>query len=279
MITNHHAQLDDGRRLNYAVDGDGDPTVVFESGLGASRSCWAAVQAAITPRLRAVSYDRAGLGASDPDPLPRTLDRAAGDLRALLNHLDGTTYILVGHSWGAPIVRQVAATNDSVVGLVLVDPADEDCEVYYSRWAIAPQRAMAFLLPLAAHLGILRWGLGRLGANLPEPARHDLIRQDGSPQSARAFRAEFQSVVSDLQDLRRHPPELGTRPVTIISGGRTTRFGSAARASLVAAHQRRAGGLAQGRHVWAKASGHMVPYSEPATVAEQILFIVDELAS
>src|SRR5262249_32467555 len=73
---------------------------------------------------RVISYDRAGLGWSDPPTAPLTMSRLVGDLRALLNAAEmPPPYILVGHSFGALIVRAYAARYpDHAAGLLLVDP-------------------------------------------------------------------------------------------------------------------------------------------------------------
>ncbi|MET7402474.1 alpha/beta fold hydrolase, partial [Dactylosporangium sp. NPDC005572] len=64
--------------------------------------------------------------ASDDGPRPRTPARLADDLGALLGSLTGP-FVLVGHSWGGPIVRLLASRNAAPVkGLVLVDPSDEN---------------------------------------------------------------------------------------------------------------------------------------------------------
>ncbi|SHS49715.1 transmembrane protein [Mycobacteroides abscessus subsp. abscessus] len=60
----------DGRALHYQVAGSGEPTVVFESGMGFSRTAWGLVQPLVAQRLRSVVYDRANLGRSDDDPAP-----------------------------------------------------------------------------------------------------------------------------------------------------------------------------------------------------------------
>ncbi|MBB4855096.1 hypothetical protein HNP40_002488 [Mycobacteroides chelonae] len=44
------------------VAGIGDPTVVFESGMGLPRSAWGLVQPLVTQRFRSVVFDRANLG-------------------------------------------------------------------------------------------------------------------------------------------------------------------------------------------------------------------------
>ncbi|KAA9395502.1 alpha/beta hydrolase [Kocuria coralli] len=120
------ARTRDGRMLHYMQRGSGEPTVVFESGMGFSRSLWGLVQPVVAQRTRAVVYDRAGFGRSDDSPRRRTLPQLADDLSDLLDALGAGPFILVGHSWGGPIVRTLAARHDhSILGLVLVDPSDE----------------------------------------------------------------------------------------------------------------------------------------------------------
>ena len=54
------------RRMHIQVTGESTPTVLFESGMGASCLSWKLVQPAVAEFSRAVSYDRAGHGWSDP---------------------------------------------------------------------------------------------------------------------------------------------------------------------------------------------------------------------
>ncbi|WP_419678083.1 alpha/beta fold hydrolase, partial [Mycobacterium avium] len=119
-------RLLDGRKLHYMAAGANGPTVVFESGLGASRSEWGLVQPLVAQRFRTVVYDRANLGRSDDDAEPRTLERLTGDLSELLAALDAGPYILAGHSYGGTIALAAAAVNPCrVAGLVLIDHSDE----------------------------------------------------------------------------------------------------------------------------------------------------------
>jgi pimeloyl-ACP methyl ester carboxylesterase len=113
-----------GRRLHLQESGRGSPVVVLESGLAATSLSWRAVQQAIAGFTRVVSYDRAGLGWSDAATAPHTTSRCVDDLRALLHAAQlPPPYILVGHSFGALIVRAYAGRyREEVRGLVLVDP-------------------------------------------------------------------------------------------------------------------------------------------------------------
>ena len=120
--------LGDGRRLNLYCSGSGSPTVIFDSGLGDSSKAWGLVQPAIAQFTRACSYDRAGLGFSDPPPRPGSSAAAVADLHALVRAAGlQSPLLLVGHSYGGMNVRLYAATYPGdVAGLVLVDGSLED---------------------------------------------------------------------------------------------------------------------------------------------------------
>src|SRR5258708_18409857 len=73
------------RQMHIHVTGEGSPTVVFESGMGASCLSWTLVQPQVAQFARAVSYDRAGHGWSDPAREPLSARQIAQDLHALLD--------------------------------------------------------------------------------------------------------------------------------------------------------------------------------------------------
>ena len=126
------------RRLNIYCTGSGSPTVVLDSGLGRDMFDWHHVQARVARRTRVCSYDRAGMGFSDPASSPRNAGAVVGDLHALLHNAGiAPPYVLAGHSIAGMYVRLYADRYPrEVAGLVFVDPATE----YQDRrfHAIAP---------------------------------------------------------------------------------------------------------------------------------------------
>jgi len=112
------------RKLNVNLSGSGGPTVILSAGGGCSTLHWSRVQGPLARTNRVLAFDRAGMGFSDPGPLPRTTSRVLSDLRAALAALDvGPPYVLVGHSMGSFDVRLFAFLHpEEVVGMVLVDP-------------------------------------------------------------------------------------------------------------------------------------------------------------
>jgi pimeloyl-ACP methyl ester carboxylesterase len=110
------------RLMHIHVTGEGTPTVLFESGMGASCLSWTHVQPAVAEFSRAVSYDRAGHGWSDPADEPRTARQIARELHALLDAAGVPgPYVLVGHSFGGYVTSAFADLyRENVVGQVLV---------------------------------------------------------------------------------------------------------------------------------------------------------------
>ncbi|MBX6330293.1 MAG: alpha/beta hydrolase [Gemmatimonadaceae bacterium] len=127
-----------GHRLRMIAAGRGTPTVVLETGLGSGLGDWDTVRPAIARLTRVIAYERAGYGASEAAPGPRTARRVAAELHEALARANvPPPYVLVGHSLGGAFVRVYAAMYPrEVAGLVLIDPAMEE---FYRRAAELPE--------------------------------------------------------------------------------------------------------------------------------------------
>jgi len=119
-----------GHKMHILCTGQGSSTVVLDSGLGDSFLSWRKVQPEIAGFSRVCSYDRAGLGYSEPSGEPRTSKVIAGELHTLLREAGiAPPFILVGHSMAGFDVRVYANDYPSqVVGMVLVDASHPDQE-------------------------------------------------------------------------------------------------------------------------------------------------------
>ena len=115
-----------GYKLNVAEAGSGSPVVVFVSGMGEDLSTWHGVQPQVAQFSSTLSYDRAGLGKSDPSSAGKSVEHMTTELHMLLAAAKvPPPYVLVGHSLGGAIVQLFAFTYpDEIAGLVLVDPED-----------------------------------------------------------------------------------------------------------------------------------------------------------
>jgi len=118
--------VEGGRRIHYALSGGDGPAVVMEVGggqPGTQDQGWRAFKDALPPNWRLLSYDRAGLGRSDPANSPRSLADYASDLRAIVETLGLLEpIVVVASSVGGAIAVHFASTyRDSIAGLVLLD--------------------------------------------------------------------------------------------------------------------------------------------------------------
>jgi pimeloyl-ACP methyl ester carboxylesterase len=113
------------------------PAVVFESGAGTVVRRWDPILPSVASFAPVVAYDRSGIGESPWNSLDPTPQQVATTLRSLLSELGvAPPYVLVGHSWGGPLIRYFAGMYpDEVVGMVYIDPTD-------FMWTPADERAL-----------------------------------------------------------------------------------------------------------------------------------------
>jgi len=221
-----------GYRLHLYCMGRGSPTVVLDGGIGETSLVWRGVQAAVAIHTRVCSYDRAGLGWSDPGPRPRTSGREIRELhRLLVNAGETGPYVLAGHSFGGwNALLYAHQYRRDIVGLVLVDAAPLDEEWRFpaaERAQEAAQRAdaqgcLAGETPLAEAARIV--GLTRLEEGL-HPAPAPPLLDDYPP----AVRAQVRFVTSRW--LENGAPLCGAGAAEIVALGESAAEGNA-RATL-----------------------------------------------
>ena len=113
----------DGARLHLRCVGEGDTTAVMIAGFEAVGDPWEAIEPAVTRSTRMCTYDRFGVGRSDPAPTPQTFETEATDLLMLLRAAgEPGPYVVVGHSFGgAEAVTFASMFPEDVDGLLLID--------------------------------------------------------------------------------------------------------------------------------------------------------------
>lgn len=262
--------LPDGRVLQTYHAGSGDDVIVLESGMGTGAAYWGlVVDELVSHPVRIVAYDRAGYGRSSPATDKRTLADLAGDLLAVVASVEGRV-LLVGHSWGGPILRVAAPQIRSrLAGLLLVDPSDELCPFYFTR-------KMTLLFWLGSYLSYVYYYLGwaeKMGRAildpLPEPYLGAAVA-GLSKSSARASSWEVTDIGGKLRSAA--DAEAPGVPLTLISAG-GGELGKELRDELTAAHRQRVERV-KGRFVFAETSPHNVNVHEPALVASEAMLLL-----
>ena len=116
------------RRLHYVCTGSGSPLVVFEvSGFSNSMS-FSAARSGLARHTRVCSYDRMGIGWSDPGPSAIPVGMLADDLRRLLDTVSPREpAIVVASSIGGVTAEMFARRHpERVAGLVFLDAGNSE---------------------------------------------------------------------------------------------------------------------------------------------------------
>lgn len=114
-----------GKKQYYLSKGNGEPVIVFITGLGPTLDDFAELQNKLCKNNRVICYDRAGIGNSESYNTERNLENITFELKELVEAIGlNKPFLLVGHSRGGVIARYfVNKYADKVSGLVLIDPA------------------------------------------------------------------------------------------------------------------------------------------------------------
>jgi pimeloyl-ACP methyl ester carboxylesterase len=286
------------RRLHANVISHGNPVVLLESGIAASSLSWARVAPKVAEFATVVTYDRAGLGWSDPPPHRCTALDAVADLTLLLNKLGlPGPLIIAGHSFGGLIARLFQQRRpDRVAGLVLADP------VVRAEWRnMTPMLARGAALSrrgaVLARLGVVSLGLRLLmsgsrnlpgsrsmakmlarvsagrGASVTERLAGEVRKMPpelwpaiawhwSQAKSFRAMADSLESLPVSVAQLDEDRP-VGDLPLVVLSA-------ASARAQAAAEHEHDARLSTRGEHLVVPGSGHWMQLDAPEAIVDAI---------
>jgi pimeloyl-ACP methyl ester carboxylesterase len=259
----------EGHRIHIWCSGSGTPAVILETGLGGTSADWGFVQPEAARFTRVCSYDRAGMGYSDPGPSPRTARRIARELAELLDRSGlRPPAILVGASIGGLNVRLFASEYaERVAGLVLVDATPED--------QLDPVPTLARFVPVLSSTGVLR--LLGVSFGLDAESLPPAVRRFARATQYRA--AGYNAAADELIHARATAAEVKaarrqlTVPLVVVTAGR----GSDAMWRKLQRDQVELS--SRGCLVTAADSGHLVPVEQPIVVVDAIRAVVEAARS
>jgi pimeloyl-ACP methyl ester carboxylesterase len=254
-----------GHRLHLWCTGAGAPAVILENGLGGSIAAWGFVQPDVARFTRVCSYDRAGMGYSDPGPSPRTARRIASELAELVGRSGiGGPVVLVAASSGGFSARVFASDYpDRVAGLVLVDASHEDQAHEVPR--------LARFVRLLSSLGVLRLlgvSFGPTPESLPPSTQRFARATSFRAAGYQAAADEIIHIHDSAEEVRASRRKL-TIPVVVVTGAR------GADATWLDLQRDQVTLSERGCQIIAEQSGHVVAIDQPQVIVDAIRAIVD----
>lgn len=258
-----------GRSVRLDIDAParpnaGEPTIVFESGLGTrGTGDFTRVLPHLPRELRTVRYDRPGLGGSTDDgvaPTPRHVATILHD--ALIAAGIAPPYVLVGHSLGGTRIRMFAGLYpNEVAGLVFVDPTPD-----FTRTSDDELSEVFVALGLGQKERDEMRALGK-----PDPATPKPILAESAMASTMS-----EAGFPDIQAL----PPLRDVPIVVLAGTSDTEWPTSMPVSFDmhrwvrqwlsvrnTSLRRFATGLARGTFIETTRSSHQIQRSEPELIA------------
>ena len=279
-----------GRRLHLLCSGEGDPTVIFEGASFQNALSSARVRERVASRTTVCSYDRGGIGWSDPAPGPISVGDQARDLAVLQDRARlRAPFVIVAASVGGLTAELFARQfPERVAGLVFLDAATSytlEQRQQSGGWLTAA----ACSAGISAHFGIIR---------LLDPLQ---LRQEGSDDARRAAALNYNSrrwmqlcamargLSESAGEFRDAPPLAPNLPVVVLSASSTDELAppfilpladvGALQAAARAGHQALAQQTSKGTWHLVPDSTHLIATSQPDVVADTILQMIEDLGN
>ncbi len=141
-----------GIEIAYALEGEGDRTVVLVNGLADEKETWAyQTPALLKAGYRVLTFDNRGIGASSKPAGPYSAELLADDAKALVDELGITGFHLMGVSMGGMVVQEYAlkhpADLKSVTMACTYAAPGPFCSRMFALWAdLAPVMGVPFVM-------------------------------------------------------------------------------------------------------------------------------------
>jgi len=274
-----------GHRMRIECTGSGSPTLVLDAGLGNDGLIWSAVQPALSQTTQVCSYDRAGMGWSDPVPPPRDADHIAAQLHDLLQAAGVTgPIILMGHSIAGIYIRDYATHYpDQVRGLVFVDASTplQNRDPAFAPHMSRPPRLQMFLTQSLFVLGIPRW-MGGCKNNFPQ-----LPADRGRLQSEERCHLVVSSPAGESTNFDRsgeetiHTGPYGDLPILIFTSDPAKARAEHEPPDMLAAWDRMQANLknlsTRSSQIIARNSGHYIQLQRPDLIDREVSLFIQQI--
>jgi len=273
-----------GAKLHLRCIGEGSPTVIMISGSGAPSVVSYELQDRVSKRTRVCSYDRAGLGWSEPANQEQGLVGTTSDLLELIDQAgEEGPFILVPESYGGMIALHATQRwPERVAGLVLVDATEPRFWFEQTRDTHEELSRHTFMMQFGWRTGIVRAVL-----KYGQPDWIDEMSEEnqkwfgaiysrytpGYGEYDPAFRLTDPAVYEDLK-----PGALDDLPLTVlvhgaVSSGLSPQFED----GWNAAQQSLAALSSASELIVAAETGHAMVGENPDFVAMHVLRMVDKV--
>jgi pimeloyl-ACP methyl ester carboxylesterase len=275
-----------GQRLHLVCAGSGRPTVIFEQPGFANATSFSAARTAIAQRTRVCSYDRPGVGWSDPAPYTTSVGTIADDLAHLQDraHLEGP-FIIVTASIGGVVTEMFARRYpDRVAGLLYLDAATSDIiPIAESRFDLSTGKAVCLGTTAAGHIGLLRlvdpWDLR--ASDSEAAARSAALMYRAQPWNALC--SIVRGVEATKREFAQAPPLRGDLPLVVLSAetsagalplGLASKTREEVRPLVREMHRRFAQRSSRGSWRIVPGTGHLIAGDKPQVVVDEVLGLI-----
>jgi len=277
-----------GAQLHVVCQGEGAPVILFEAGLGSDATwSWKHIAQKLSPNNKACYYDRAGYGWSSESNKVGSVKNLAADLAVVADNVaPNSPLILVGHSFGGPIIRAYAKGHvNRVAGLVFVDSSHEE------QVARLPAHAdemgtdwMRLAREYGAPIGLVRLIVrDQLSKNntINQEDYERLIAQTSQTKLVRAFYSEIDAWITDPISPK-FDYDFGETPIFVIS--QDTAHDVPEEEEVIYAvwaelQQELAGLSSNSEFKMPEGAPHGIPFIMPEEVIEAVKNILDKSAA